>query len=287
MEEETIIIAALSTLSSSKLSDLTHSILLLTHRHLRRLSTVLSSPFLFFLTLHHLQSLSLPEKTLLIARHLLSSLHHLTHHFEPTHVKPHPSSSSSSSSSTTTTFSYIRHRDLDAVLLLLLLCEVHQRNPEALRGVSSTKWQSVLSQLYSDTMLTLSGVGAYTGDVLMPYIEMVTRCRRFVGVMGGGGKEGREVAAAPAAVVALPSVEVRGGGGVECVICKEEMREGRDVCELPCGHPFHWICILPWLRKRNTCPCCRFRLPTDDVFGEIQRLWEVLVKASGTSFDGE
>ncbi|KAK2647666.1 hypothetical protein Ddye_015155 [Dipteronia dyeriana] len=273
MEEETIIIAALSTLSSSKLSDLTHFILSLTNRHLRRLSAVLSSPSLFFLTLRHLHSLSLHDKTLLIARHLLSSLHHFTSLFESTPPPPPPSSS-------------VRHRDLDAVLLLLLLCEVHQQNPDALQGISSGKWRAVLSQLYSDTMLTLTGSG---GNVLMQYIEMVTRCRRFIGVMAreNGGKEWKEVAASPAAVVALPSVEVRGGGGVECVICKEEMREGRDVCELPCEHSFHWMCILPWLRKRNTCPCCRFRLPTDDVFGEIQRLWELLVKASSSGLDGE
>lgn len=55
---------------------------------------------------------------------------------------------------------------------------------------------------------------------------MVIRCWRFVGVMAGCAvKEGREVAAAPAAVVALPAVEVRGGGG-ECVICREKMGGG-------------------------------------------------------------
>ncbi|KAK8491695.1 hypothetical protein V6N13_030114 [Hibiscus sabdariffa] len=104
--------------------------------------------------------------------------------------------------------------------------------------------------------------------------------------MGLGEKERKEVAASPAEVVALPSVEVR-GGGVECVICKEEMREGREVCKFPCQHLFHWVCILPWLKKRNTCPCCRFQLPCDDIFGEIQRLWGVLVKAGGKSLDDE
>lgn len=128
-------------------------------------------------------------------------------------------------------------------------------------------------------MLTLSGIGFSNSEVLIKYIELVTKCRRFVSIMGNYSsvKEGREVSTSAAAVVGLPSVEVR-VGGKECVICKEEMKEGRDVCELPCDHLFHWMCILPWLMKRNTCPCCRHRLPTDDVFGEIERLWEVLVK---------
>ncbi|XP_010543344.1 PREDICTED: E3 ubiquitin-protein ligase SGR9, amyloplastic-like isoform X1 [Tarenaya hassleriana] len=145
----------------------------------------------------------------------------------------------------------MRLRDLDAVVLLLFLCETHQLDPDVLEA-SPDSW----------------------------------RCKRFVDIMGGGrgggGKEGKEVAAARAAVVALRSVEVIAGdgGGVECVICKEEMRQGRDVCEMPCKHLFHWKCILPWLSKTNTCPFCRFQLPTDDVFAEIQRLWEILLKSS-------
>lgn len=146
----------------------------------------------------------------------------------------------------------------------------------------------VLSRHFCKTALSLSGIngGAYEGAILLPYIEMVTRCRRFLNVTGGGGKEGREVAAAVTAVVGLPSVEVKGDGGDECVICKEEIKEGREVCELPCEHLYHWGCILPWLKKRNTCPCCRYRLPSDDVFGEIERLWEVLAEASSRGFDG-
>lgn len=180
----------------------------------------------------------------------------------------------------------MKQRDLDAVLLLLLLCETRQYDPEALETKSPAEWSGILSKIFSDTLLTVSGIGFYNGSVMIPYIEMVTRCWKFVGEMGccdgGDGKMGREVAASAVAVVALPSVEVV-GVGIECVICKEEMREGRDVCELPCEHLFHWICILQWLRKRNTCPCCRFELPTDDVFAEIKRLWEVLVKMGNRS----
>lgn len=103
-------------------------------------------------------------------------------------------------------------------------------------------------------------------------MESVRRCWNLVNVMGCGG--GGKAAASTAAVVALPSVEA--GGGEECAICKEEMERGRDVCELPCKHLFHWMCILRWFKKTNTCPCCRHHLPTDDLRREIERLLEEL-----------
>uniref|UniRef100_A0A5B6ZCB4 RING-type E3 ubiquitin transferase n=1 Tax=Davidia involucrata TaxID=16924 RepID=A0A5B6ZCB4_DAVIN len=266
---ETIIMATLSTLTPPQLSHLTHSISSLFHRHRRRLSTLLSSPTNFSLTLHHLHSLSLHHKSLLIARHLLSTLTHLTRFFHTTTTPPSFAATA------------IKLRDLDAALLLLLLCELRQHDPEALK-TSPSKWRIILCNYVSHIILTLSGVGVSNGAVLFQYIEVVAKCRRFVGVMGCGGKEGRLVAASVAGVVALPSVEVSSVGR-ECAICKEEMREGREVCELPCDHLFHWMCILPWLGKRNTCPCCRHRLPTDDVFGEIERLWDVLVKVGNGS----
>ncbi|KAF6171063.1 hypothetical protein GIB67_014643 [Kingdonia uniflora] len=159
----------------------------------------------------------------------------------------------------------------------MLLCEVRQHDSKALE-IPPTHWRDVLRDYVFTNMLTvtLTGIGVSSGTILSPYIDVATRCQRFVDGMGcGGGKAKREVAASVSAVVALPSVEVSSG---ECVICREQMKEGRDVCELPCQHLFHWICVLPWLKKRNTCPCCRFQLPTDDVLGEIERLWGVLVK---------
>lgn len=268
MELETTartIMSAMATLTPPQLSDLTHTLLSFSQHHRCRLSSLLSSPILFALTLRRLNSLSLPHKTLLIARHVISSLHHLVLHFQPAANAPPPR---------------VKLRDLDAVLLLLLLCEAHQHDPDALQAPTA-KWREILGEFYCNTMLTVSGIGAHNASVLVSYIEMLTRCLRFVNATGScsfGGKAGREVPAAKAVVVALPSVEVRNGGPKECVICKEEMEENRDVCELPCRHLFHWVCILRWLSKRNTCPCCRFGLPTDDVFGEIQRLWDVLVK---------
>ncbi|KAJ4882309.1 hypothetical protein Rs2_32402 [Raphanus sativus] len=282
MEEEstTIIMTSLSTLSPSHLTSLTHTILSISHHHRRRLTSVLSSPTLFSLTLRHLLSLSLPQKTLLIATHLLSLLHPLLLHRNHHHSLP-------------SSAAFMKLRDLDAVVLLLFLCETHQLDPDVLEA-SADNWREILGAMCSDTMLnSISGLWTCDAGILMPYIETLVRCKRFVDIMGGynhlrrlrGEKEGYEIPAARAAVVALRAVEVSNATGlnsgeVECVICKEEMSEGRDVCEMPCQHLFHWKCILPWLSKRNTCPFCRFQLPTDDVFSEIQRLWEILVKTT-------
>ncbi|KAL4568602.1 hypothetical protein LXL04_024217 [Taraxacum kok-saghyz] len=50
-----------------------------------------------------------------------------------------------------------------------------------------------------------------------------------------------------------------------CAVCKDEISIEEKVTELPCRHHYHGDCILPWLSIRNTCPVCRFELPTDDV----------------------
>ena len=52
-----------------------------------------------------------------------------------------------------------------------------------------------------------------------------------------------------------------------CPICLKTLEQDDIVIKLPCNcksNKFHKECILPWLNKTCSCPCCRFELPTDD-----------------------
>ena len=54
--------------------------------------------------------------------------------------------------------------------------------------------------------------------------------------------------------------------GIEnsCAVCKDEFNIGEECLSMPCNHNFHKDCIIPWLKERNSCPVCRYELPTDD-----------------------
>ncbi|XP_049406554.1 uncharacterized protein LOC125870220 [Solanum stenotomum] len=52
---------------------------------------------------------------------------------------------------------------------------------------------------------------------------------------------------------------------LSCAICKDSLFVGTVVNRLPCSHLYHPSCIFPWLASRNSCPLCRYELPTDDL----------------------
>jgi len=45
--------------------------------------------------------------------------------------------------------------------------------------------------------------------------------------------------------------------GRDCAVCKDGFEVGQKTVSLPCAHPFHDECILPWLELNGTCPVCR------------------------------
>lgn len=56
-----------------------------------------------------------------------------------------------------------------------------------------------------------------------------------------------------------------------CAVCKDDINIGEQAKQLPCSHRYHGDCIVPWLGIRNTCPVCRYELPTDDADYERRR----------------
>lgn len=74
--------------------------------------------------------------------------------------------------------------------------------------------------------------------------------------------------AAKSAVEALPTVkiskEMLGCDLSECAVCKESFGLDEEAKQMPCKHIYHSDCIMPWLEMHNSCPVCRFELPTDD-----------------------
>eukprot|EP01027_Heterolobosea_sp_BB2_P010356 GEZU01015202.1.p1 GENE.GEZU01015202.1~~GEZU01015202.1.p1 ORF type:complete len:110 (+),score=9.25 GEZU01015202.1:425-754(+) len=58
---------------------------------------------------------------------------------------------------------------------------------------------------------------------------------------------------------------------LSCAVCMEEFKVGTAAKKLKCSHLFHAECIVPWLKKDNSCPVCRHELMTDDPDYEIRK----------------
>ncbi|KAE9614235.1 putative aminoacyltransferase, E1 ubiquitin-activating enzyme [Lupinus albus] len=74
--------------------------------------------------------------------------------------------------------------------------------------------------------------------------------------------------ASKTAVEGLPDIlvndELLDSDLTQCAVCKDTFELNEIVKKLPCKHFYHSDCILPWLELHNSCPMCRYELPTDD-----------------------
>ena len=55
-----------------------------------------------------------------------------------------------------------------------------------------------------------------------------------------------------------------------------------DVIRMPCSHDFHANCITKWLKTTNSCPLCRFKLPTSATLLAILDLFDWVNDLDGT-----
>ncbi|TNV85863.1 hypothetical protein FGO68_gene2314 [Halteria grandinella] len=76
------------------------------------------------------------------------------------------------------------------------------------------------------------------------------------------------------AVSKLPIVKIetkhckKNGNDLEppsCTVCCDAISLGSKGMFMPCGHIYHPDCLQPWLKEHNTCPVCRYELPTEDM----------------------
>lgn len=90
--------------------------------------------------------------------------------------------------------------------------------------------------------------------------------------------------ASKSAIESLPTVMIErvhlDEGTALCAVCKDVVALGEPAKQLPCLHLYHHDCILPWLSSRNSCPICRYELPTDDPDYEQQRQGSRAIVAS-------
>lgn len=70
------------------------------------------------------------------------------------------------------------------------------------------------------------------------------------------------------AVEGLPDVNITAdmleSDSSQCAVCKDSFELNEEAKQMPCKHIYHKDCILPWLELHNSCPVCRYELPTDD-----------------------
>ncbi|WVZ06670.1 hypothetical protein V8G54_020016 [Vigna mungo] len=133
---------------------------------------------------------------------------------------------------------------------------------------NSTESEGMFSHIIRDTWQAFEDVDLPHGANFGDYLD----ARRFEDLLEHLAENDNSRRGAPPAAVSftknLPRVvigkEHEKHDELVCAICKDVLAPGTEVNQLPCSHLYHIDCILPWLSARNSCPLCRYELPTDD-----------------------
>jgi hypothetical protein len=95
----------------------------------------------------------------------------------------------------------------------------------------------------------------------------------------GSTSSGSDTAACTITLRQRPTVQ-------SCVVCQEAFETGCSITQLPCQHLFHSPCVTTWLKVRNSCPVCRWELPTGDKAYDERRASSGTTEASFSSWYG-
>ncbi|KAG6335467.1 hypothetical protein ID866_3617 [Astraeus odoratus] len=107
----------------------------------------------------------------------------------------------------------------------------------------------------------LGGQGGRWGD----YVFSQEALDQIMTQLMENSTAGRPVPATDQIIADLPRDVLEEGSPLltkDCAVCKEQFTLHPDddgeliVVTLPCKHPFHEDCILPWLKSNGTCPVC-------------------------------
>ena len=106
----------------------------------------------------------------------------------------------------------------------------------------------------------------FTSDAA--FMEMAQRMSEQEAAAQAKKKKASENAVKKLAVVKIESKHCKKGqsGVLEpptCTVCCEGIVLGSKGMFMPCGHIYHPDCLNPWLKEHNTCPVCRYELPTE------------------------
>lgn len=154
--------------------------------------------------------------------------------------------------------------------------EEEEEGGERGRGLGNLEWEVLLNVNNLDRNADMENdAGPYFGDN-DDYIYTAEYEMMFGQFTEGENSFLGRPPASKSVVEKLPSVVISEEDVMKeralCAVCKDHIEAGERAKELPCSHKYHCDCILPWLGIRNTCPVCRYELPTADPDYEQRRI---------------